>query len=165
MEGEWRSHRPVLRQPIGRTTAIHKTSHKEREGSKASYSCSHLGCTGPSQCRRDCCRVRRFLRSLMTSTSTVLYTGCSRSTEFWRNCRTMQRSLCIMGRLKCGTELEFHFGGLTSSPGRVKLEDMVWRGDASLPRCQQGVKILGVPVGQPEFVHSFLERKIGGGCC
>ena len=30
---------------------------------------------------------------------------------------------------------------------------------ASLPAGQQGLKILGVPVGQPEFVQSFLERK------
>ena len=29
----------------------------------------------------------------------------------------------------------------------------------SLPAGQQGLKILGGPVGQPEFVRSFLERK------
>ena len=41
----------------------------------------------------------------------------------------------------------------------MKPEAIVWRGDTSLPRCQQAVKILGVPVGQPEFVLSCLERK------
>ena len=48
---------------------------------------------------------------------------------------------------------------LTRAARRLKPEAVVWRGDTSLPRCQQGVKILGVPVGQPEFVVSFLERK------
>ena len=48
---------------------------------------------------------------------------------------------------------------LTRTARRLKPEAVVWRGDTSFPRCQQGVKILGVPVGQPEFVVSFLERK------
>ena len=42
---------------------------------------------------------------------------------------------------------------------RVNPEAIVWRGDTALPRSQQGVKVLGVPVGQPEFVLNFLERK------
>ena len=48
---------------------------------------------------------------------------------------------------------------LTRVARRVNPEAIVWRGHASLPRGQQGVKILGVPDGQPEFVHNFLERK------
>ena len=51
--------------------------------------------------------------------------------------------------------------GWTSSSEQgegVKPEAVVWRGDASLPRCQQGVKILGVPVGQPELVQSVLRQ-------
>ena len=48
---------------------------------------------------------------------------------------------------------------LTRVAGKVNPEAIVWRGDASLPRGQQGVKILRVPVGQPEFVHSFLDEK------
>ena len=43
---------------------------------------------------------------------------------------------------------------LTSAARRLKPEAVVWRGDTSLPRCQQEVKVLGVPVGQPEFVVS-----------
>ena len=41
----------------------------------------------------------------------------------------------------------------------MRPDAVVWKGDASLPAGQQGVKILRVPVGQPEFVQSFLERK------
>ena len=52
----------------------------------------------------------------MTCTSFARHTGCWRCIESWRrNCRTTHRSLCIMGRLKCGTELVFHLRGLTSS--------------------------------------------------
>ena len=36
---------------------------------------------------------------------------------------------------------------LTRAARRVNPEAIVWRGDASLPRGQQGVNILGVPVG------------------
>ena len=45
---------------------------------------------------------------------------------------------------------------LTRAARRVNPEAIVWRGDTALPRGQQGVKVLGVPVGQPEFVHNFL---------
>ena len=39
-------------------------------------------------------------------------------------------------------------------PGAV-----VWKGDDGLPLSQQGIKILGIPVGQPEYVRQFLEEK------
>ena len=48
---------------------------------------------------------------------------------------------------------------LTRAARSMRPDAVVWRGDASLPAGQQGLKILGVPVGQPEFVQSFLERK------
>ena len=41
----------------------------------------------------------------------------------------------------------------------MKPDAIVWRGDASLPLEQQGVKILGVPVGQPDYVRHFLSVK------
>ena len=44
---------------------------------------------------------------------------------------------------------------LTRAARRLKLEAVVSRGDTSLPRYQQGL----IPVGQPEFVVSYLERK------
>ena len=33
------------------------------------------------------------------------------------------------------------------------------RGDRELPFSQQGMRVLGVPIGQPEFVRDYLERK------
>ena len=36
---------------------------------------------------------------------------------------------------------------------------VVWRGDTSLPRGEQGLVILGAPVGQVEFVKAQLEKK------
>ena len=37
---------------------------------------------------------------------------------------------------------------------------VVWRGDTELPTHQQGLKVLGVPLGHPDFVLKFLEAKI-----
>ena len=48
---------------------------------------------------------------------------------------------------------------LTRAAQEVKRGAIVWRGDARLPEAQQGVKILGIPVGQPGFVRTFLEQK------
>ena len=37
---------------------------------------------------------------------------------------------------------------------------VVWRGDPELPTHQQVLKVLGVPLGHPDFVLKFLEAKI-----
>ena len=42
---------------------------------------------------------------------------------------------------------------------RVKQDAVVWRGDPELPLSQQGLKVLGIPIGQTAFVSDFLERK------
>ena len=60
-------------------------------------------------------------------------------------------------------EVGSHFRGWACH--RLKPEAVVWRGDTSLPRYQQGVKILGVPVGQPVTWnetedHSVLFQRI-----
>ena len=36
----------------------------------------------------------------------------------------------------------------------------MWRGDLSLPPSKQGLKILGVPVGHPEYIVRELAQKI-----
>ena len=36
---------------------------------------------------------------------------------------------------------------------------VVWRGDQGLPTAQQGLKVLGAPVGHPDFIRSFLSQK------
>ena len=48
---------------------------------------------------------------------------------------------------------------LTRLARRVKPDAVVWRGDTDLPLSQQGIRVLGVPIGQPEFVRHFLEKK------
>ena len=45
---------------------------------------------------------------------------------------------------------------------RVKPEAVVWRGDLELPLSQQGMRVLGVPIGQPVFVRDYLEREEPG---
>ena len=41
----------------------------------------------------------------------------------------------------------------TSNPSAV-----VWKGDPSLPVSEQGLRILGTPLGHPEYVHHQLRR-------
>ena len=41
----------------------------------------------------------------------------------------------------------------------LKPEAVVWKGDPQLPEEQQGVRVLGVPIGRGEFVRVFLEKK------
>ena len=42
---------------------------------------------------------------------------------------------------------------------RLKPEAVVWKGDPQLQEEQQGVWVLGVPLGRGEFVRVFLEKK------
>ena len=50
---------------------------------------------------------------------------------------------------------------LTRLARLVKPEAVVWRGDTQLPAAQQGVVILGVPIGSPRFCAST----VGGQVC
>ena len=57
-----------------------------------------------------------------------------------------------------GVELEGS-AELTRMAQQVRLDAIVWRGDLQLPRDQKGLKVLGVPIGQPENVREFLAAK------
>ena len=48
---------------------------------------------------------------------------------------------------------------LTRRARQVRPDAVVWKGDQQLPPNQQGLRVLGVPIGQPEFVLDFLEAK------
>ena len=48
---------------------------------------------------------------------------------------------------------------LTQAARAVKPGAVVWRGDPLLPPVQQGLKVLGVPIGHEAFVEHFLENK------
>ena len=48
---------------------------------------------------------------------------------------------------------------LTRAARVVKPDAAVWKGDPNLPPTQQGLKVLGVPLGQPAYVREFLENK------
>ena len=50
---------------------------------------------------------------------------------------------------------------LTRAARLVKPDAIVWKGDPQLFPLQQGLKVLGVPIGQPEFIREFLQRKSG----
>ena len=61
------------------------------------------------------------------------------------------------------TRVSLHLGktkvwnksGEVATPGAI-----VWRGDTSFLTSEQGFKVLGVPLGHPDFVERFLQKKI-----
>ena len=48
---------------------------------------------------------------------------------------------------------------LTAAARELKPEAVVWRGDRRLPSAQQGLTVLGAPVGHPDFVRARLAEK------
>ena len=73
------------------------------QGDPSCHSCSHLGCTGPSQqCGRDCCRARRF------AFLGDVYVICAPHRLFEVH-RILEEEL-----QNHATELVFHLVGLTS---------------------------------------------------
>ena len=48
---------------------------------------------------------------------------------------------------------------LTAAARMVEESATVWVGDRSLPSAAQGMRAVGSPIGHPEFVRSFLEKK------
>ena len=48
---------------------------------------------------------------------------------------------------------------VTRRARQVRPDAVVWKGDQQLPPNQQGLRVLGVPIGQTEFVLDFLESK------
>ena len=57
---------------------------------------------------------------------------------------------------RCGTD---GIDELQRRARRLKPEAVMWKGDPQLPEEQQGVRVLGVPIGRGEFVRVFLEKK------
>ena len=45
---------------------------------------------------------------------------------------------------------------LTVAAKRRSPEAVVWRGDQGLPKTEQGMKVLGVPVGHKEFIKGAV---------
>ena len=59
---------------------------------------------------------------------------------------------------KGGTQLS-GVEAMTRAACALKPDAVVWRDDPMLPPVQQGLKVLGVPIGQNAFVLHFLETK------
>ena len=49
--------------------------------------------------------------------------------------------------------------GMTNAARILQPDALVWPDDPSLPSAQQGMKVLGIPIGQHEYVQELLERK------
>ena len=48
---------------------------------------------------------------------------------------------------------------LTAAARMVKENATVWVGDRNHPSAAQGMRMLGSPIGHPDFVRSFLDKK------
>ena len=78
--------------------------------------------------------------------------------ELWRHCRISlnngkTRLWNRAGLFPQGCEV------LEDAARRDDPEAVVWKGNPKLPHSQQGIKILGIPVGRKEFVEHELESR------
>ena len=105
--------------------------------------------------------TRSCLRSITTFMPSAILTGWETYTSCCKgSCGTMHASRCIWARHKCGTEQakalqlarRCNVQPCKSIPrpecGKVR------------PRSEQGLKILGTPVGQPEYVTTKLDQLV-----
>ena len=89
----------------------------------------------------------------MTSTSSAPQNGSGQFSPGWRvTWRATLASRCIRGRPRCGTKL------VRSLKHAVQCKRLrrVWTGDG--PLSQQGLRVLGIPIGTPELVRSQLAQ-------
>ena len=88
--------------------------------------------------------------------------GSLKLTLLWkRSSGPTQASVSTMEKPKCGTVVAWSLNieELTRIARQVRPDAVVWRGDHNLPLSEQGLKVLGVPIGHPEFVKEFLQGR------
>ena len=122
-------------------------SHKVKEGNRVTLSC--LRCFALQARLRPSERLMAFLDDIHgksdpdRSAAELLRVGIrvhDGKTQLWNR----------SGVVPTGAQ------ALTEPAQRLDPEAIVWRGDVSLPPQEQGVMVLGTPMGQPEFVRSRL---------
>ena len=87
----------------------------------------------------------------------VCRTVLGQALRFWnRSCKRMRKSGCAKVWNRGGVTQD-GVDELQRRARRLKPEAVVWKVDPQLP--QQGVRVLGVPIGGGEFVRVFLEKK------
>ena len=94
-----------------------------------------------------------FAQSLAVADVICKLRGSRTCTTSWKGvCSTMLASTSTMGKPKCGTGVEGDPLGVDELTAAARLEDpeaVVWR----------GFKVLGAPIGHPDFVAEFLAKK------
>ena len=76
--------------------------------------------------------------------------------ELWSHARIHLHREKTQVWSKGGTELS-GVEAMTRAAQAVKNGTVVWRGNPLLPTTQQGLKVLGIPIGHEAFVHGFLD--------
>ena len=109
-------------------------------------------------CNKICATASSFSRIWMTRTLPPLHTESEMCTSQWmRICGLYSRIRIHSGKtVECNqrpTRVLRHVGGRSDPEARV------WRG-SDLPFEKQGIKILGTPLGHPQFVEAHLNKKI-----
>ena len=144
--------------------ASRTTSHKGREGSKGGPCCRC--CSSTESCAREDARWReslhvlgRCVRDLPTRTGLGGLPDSRGGKLAHSQIQLHHEKTQVWNRAGVAPP---RVDSLTRKSRVAKADAIVWRGDVSLQLEQRGVKILGVPVGQPEYVaeHETLFERI-----
>ena len=103
-----------------------------------------------------------MLQFLCTPRVRILIALATPTVPWERNSRHTRTSPCTMGRPRCGTVEVLSPLAVQHSRGlHVRWMKKQWcgGGDATLPPEQQGIRVLGTPVGHPDFIRHFLRKK------
>ena len=106
---------------------------------------------------------RKSWHTLTMSTWCAPLSVSELSRKSWRkSCSVMPASVSITGKLRCVTAVGLNPSGITELSAAARLVDptaVVWKSDPRLPSHERGLRVLGCPIGSPEYVAAKLHAK------
>ena len=140
---------------FGEVHHVHQGEGGE-QGDPLMRCCSALVISGRWLPCSQSCLMRNYLHSWTTCTSSADHPECKRCSSCWKlSSEAAQASASIWAKPNCGMPVAPTGVASLSAAARMHDPQAVWRGDQGLPTAEQGFKVLGAPVGHPDFIRRF----------
>ena len=137
----------------GRNHVIHQGEGGE-QGDALMPMLYSLGQHATLQAVQDALLLGEHLFAYLDDIYIVCLSGSPPCTNCWSNrLNILPEFKCIWARHKCGTAVPPGCQALQAAPERVDPDARVRRG-GWLPSHEQGIRVLGIPVGHVEFVQA-----------